>query len=98
MNAVLIAIVVTPTGSVFSPWTPALGRSSANSFAFSGVMTGVYHVVLVGGAPGATGQVEIRALNARSTLRFVAGQAPTLAHVQTTIERRIGIGNVIRPL
>ncbi len=78
-------IVVTPTGSVFSPWTPALGRSSPTSFAFSGLLTGVYRVVLVGGAPGAQGRVELRVLNARSSLRFVAGRAPTLASIQVTL-------------
>src|SRR6185295_12521787 len=78
-------IVVTPTGTVFSPWTPALGRSSATSFAFSGLLNGVYHVLLVGGAPPARGQIELRALNARSLLDFAPGHAPTIATAQVTL-------------
>ena len=86
------AIVVTPTGSIFSPWTPALGRSSATSFAFSGLMTGVYRVLLVGGAPSAKGQLEVRALNVRNNFPFVAGQAPTLVATQVTMAPQGGIG------
>lgn len=86
------AIVVTPTGSIFSPWTPALGRSSATSFAFSGLMTGVYRVLLVGGAPSAKGQLEVRALNARNNFPFASGQAPTLVATQVTMAPQGGIG------
>jgi hypothetical protein len=86
------AIVITPTGSIFSPWTPALGRSSATSFAFSGLMTGVYRVLLVGGAPSAKGQLEVRALNVRNNFPFVAGQAPTLVATQVTMAPQGSIG------
>jgi hypothetical protein len=88
--------VITPTGTVFSPWTPALGRSSASSVAFSGLLTGIYRIVLVGGAPGAKGQVEIRALNARSTLPFSPGHAPTLAFAQVTLAPSVGTGLGLR--
>src|SRR5207244_12492076 len=53
-------IVITPTGTIFSPWTPGLGRSSPSSFAFSGLLTGLYHVLLVGGAATVKGHVEVR--------------------------------------
>ena len=79
------AIVITPTGTVFSPWTPALGRSSATSFAFSGLLTGVYRVLLVGGAPTAKGQVEVRALNAKNSFAFAPGHLPTIAATQVTM-------------
>jgi hypothetical protein len=79
------AIVITPTGTVFSPWTPALGRSSATSFAFSGLMTGVYHVLLIGGAPDAKGQLEVRALAAQRSLPFSAGHARTIVTTQVTM-------------
>jgi hypothetical protein len=79
------AIVITPTGTVFSPWTPALGRSSATSFAFSGLLTGAYHVLLIGGAPSAKGQVEVRALNTRNTFQFGPGHAATIAATQVTM-------------
>jgi Vault protein inter-alpha-trypsin domain/von Willebrand factor type A domain len=78
-------IVITPTGTVFSPWTPALGRSSMTSFAFSGLLTGVYHVLLIGGAPTAKGQVEVRALNARNSFAFAPGHLPTIASTQVTL-------------
>jgi Ca-activated chloride channel family protein len=86
-------IVITPTGTVFSPWTPALGRSSPTSFAFSGLLTGVNHVLLVGGAPTAKGQVEVRALNAHNTFAFAPGHLPTIATTQVTLgSSLLGIG------
>jgi hypothetical protein len=75
-------IVITPTGTVFSPWTPALGRSSATSFAFSGLLTGAYRVLLIGGSPSAQGQVEVRALNARNSFQFGPGHPSTIASTQ----------------
>jgi Ca-activated chloride channel family protein len=79
------AIVITPTGTVFSPWTPALGRSSPTSFAFSGLLSGVYHVLLIGGTPSATGSATVRALNTTQTLRFTSGHLPTIASTQVTL-------------
>lgn len=84
-------IVITPTGTVFSPWTPGLGRSSPTSFAFSGLLSGVYRVLLVGGAPSASGQVEVRALNARNTFPFAPGHPKSLAFTQVTIRSGGGI-------
>jgi Ca-activated chloride channel family protein len=85
------AIVITPTGTVFSPWTPALGRSGPNSFAFSGLMTGVYRVLLMRGPPGSKGQVEVRALNTRNTFSFTPAHPPTVASVQVTMAP-VGLG------
>ena len=87
------AIVITPTGTMFSPWTPALGRSGPNSFAFSGLMTGTYHVLLVGGAPGAKGRVEARALNAHTTLPFAPNRPATIATVQVRMDN--GLASLI---
>ncbi|HEY6081660.1 MAG TPA: hypothetical protein VIW29_22750, partial [Polyangiaceae bacterium] len=78
-------VVVTPTGTVLSPWTPGLGRSSPTSFAFSGLMTGVYHVVLVGGAASARGRVEVRALGSRQGFDFAPGHPQTLVTTQVTL-------------
>lgn len=86
-------IVITPTGTVMSAWTPGLGRSSAVSFAFSGLLSGLYRVLLVGGAPSAQGRVDVRALNARSSLAFSPGHGLTLAAVQVTLARAM----VVRP-
>jgi hypothetical protein len=78
-------IVITPTGTVFSPWTPALGRSGPTSFAFSGLLSGQYRVLLIGGALTARGKVEVRALNGRSSFEFAPGHLPTVATVQVTM-------------
>jgi Ca-activated chloride channel family protein len=78
-------IVVTPTGTVMSPWTPGLSRSSSQSFAFSGLLTGSYRVLRVGGASGATGKVDVRALNARNVFDLVTGQSQTVAVSQVTL-------------
>ncbi len=78
-------VVVTPTGTVFSPWTPALGRSSPISFAFSGLMTGPYRVLVIGGAPSAAGRIDVRALNARNVFNFAPGHAQTIATTQVTM-------------
>jgi hypothetical protein len=79
------AIVITPTGTVFSPWTPALGRSSATSFAFSGLLTGTYRVLRIGGSPGAAGKIEVRALSSRSSFEFGPGRPQTVANTQVTL-------------
>jgi hypothetical protein len=78
-------IVITPTGTVFSPWTPALGRSSATSFAFSGLLTGTYRVIRIGGAPNVTGKVEVRALNSRTSFTFGPDRPRTVASTQVTM-------------
>jgi Ca-activated chloride channel family protein len=78
-------IVITPTGTIFSPWTPALGRSSASSFAFSGLLTGTYRVIRIGGSPTVSGKVEVRALNARNNFEFGPGRPRTLVSTQVTL-------------
>ncbi len=95
-------IVVTPTGTVFSPWTPALGRSSATSFAFSGLLSGTYRSLLVGGATGARGELELRCLAARSVFPFGPNHAQTLVATQVTLadrssrfDRRGGLGALL---
>jgi hypothetical protein len=89
-----VAIVITPTGTVLSPSTPGLGRSSALSFAFSGLLSGTYRVLLVGGAPNAKGQLAVRALNARNTFAFGPGHAGTIASAQVSLAPAAG---VLRP-
>jgi Ca-activated chloride channel family protein len=83
-------IVITPTGSVFSPWTPALGRSSPTSFAFSGLMTGMYRVLLIGGSPNARGKVDIRALSSRHVFEFAPGHPATVSNTQVTLRQLRG--------
>jgi len=78
-------IVITPTGTVFSPWTPALGRSSPTSFAFSGLLTGSYRVLRIGGAPGVSAKVEVRALNARNVFELGGSRSQTVAVTQVTM-------------
>ena len=92
------AIVITPTGTVFSPWTPALGRSSPTSFAFSGLLTGQYRVLLVGGAVSATGKVDVRALNVRNVFDFAPGHPRVIAVTQIKLAPRgaAGLGTLSR--
>jgi hypothetical protein len=80
-----LPIVITPTGTVLSPSTPGLGRSSARGFAFSGLLSGPYRVLLVGGALGAKGHVAVRALGARNNFAFAPGRGLTLATAQVTM-------------
>jgi hypothetical protein len=80
-----IVIVITPTGTVFSAWTPALARSSPKSFAFSGLMTGTYRTLLVGGARDARGEVELRALGATKKIPFTSGAVRTVAATTVTV-------------
>lgn len=79
-------IVITPRGTVLSPWTPAEARSSRVSVAFSGLLDGTYRVMLVGGAQDAKGNVEVRAINAKGKYDFArAGVEQTVATGAVTL-------------
>jgi Ca-activated chloride channel family protein len=81
-------LVITPTGTVFSPWTPAAERSSATSVSFSGLVSGPYRVLLVGGATSAQGAVKVHALKTLNTFAFTPGHAPTIATTQVSLVPR----------
>jgi Ca-activated chloride channel family protein len=77
-------VIVKPSGDVISPWSPASARSSARSIAFGGLGGGQYRTVLVGGAPDARGEVEVRAHGSTRTFRFDHGGAQTVAITTVT--------------
>jgi hypothetical protein len=80
------ALVVTPDGRVVSPWTPAAARSSDVAVAVSGLTSGVYRTVLVGGRTAARGQVTVRVFGATRKLDFTrAGDAQTVAATHVVI-------------
>jgi hypothetical protein len=83
-NECPLPVVITPLGTIYSPWTPGDAKTSLRSVAFSRVTSGTYRIALVGGAPSAHGQVDVRALSARQTYPFVKGgwQSVAAAHVR----------------
>ena len=76
--------VVSPSGSVFSPFTPTDSRSSGKSVAFSGLRDGTYMTLLVGGSPDARGEVRLRALGSTKTFPIAHGGRQTLAATRVT--------------
>jgi Ca-activated chloride channel family protein len=80
------AMVVTPEGRIVSPWTPAGARGADATVTLGGLNSGVYRTVLVGGRPGARGEVTVRALGAVRKLPFTRGSdAQTIAATRVTM-------------
>jgi Ca-activated chloride channel family protein len=77
--------VVSPIGSVFSPFTPTDSRSSGKSVAFSGLRDGTYMTLLAGGSPDARGEVHLRALGSTKTFPISHGGRQTVAATRVTI-------------
>jgi Ca-activated chloride channel family protein len=77
--------VVSPIGSVFSPFTPTDSRSGGKSVAFSGLRDGTYMTLLVGGSPDARGEVQLRALGSTKTFPISHGGRQTVAATRVTI-------------
>jgi hypothetical protein len=75
-------VVISPLGTVFSPWTPGDARTSTRGVAFSRVTSGMYRVLLVGGAASAHGQVAIRALDEKLSVPFTKGGTQSVASAQ----------------
>ncbi len=91
-------LVVAPNGTVFSPYTPADARSGAHAVAITVLRDGAYHVLLVGGAPDASGEVVVRAPGTTQKLPFTKGGLQSIAVTQVTVPpASLGIG-VGRPL
>jgi Ca-activated chloride channel family protein len=78
--------IVSPSGTIFSPWTPSAARSSAKSVAVSSTGSGVYRTVLVGPVDR-SGSVKIRAFGVEKVFAFTKDGAPTIA--ETTITEPI---------
>jgi hypothetical protein len=80
-----VPVVITPLGTVYSPWTPGDARTSQRGVAFSRVTSGAYRVLLVGGAAEAHGEVNVRALNGTLKVPFAKGGRQTIAIAQVTL-------------
>jgi Ca-activated chloride channel family protein len=76
--------VVSPNGTVFSPFTPTDSRSSAKSVAFSGLRDGTYMTLLTGGSPDARGEIELRALGSTKRFSVARGGRQTVAATRVT--------------
>ena len=72
-------LVVTQSGTVLSPWTPAVTRSSAGAISFSGLKDGTYRTLVVGGAADTRAEVEVRALGASKKFSIQKGGQQTVA-------------------
>jgi hypothetical protein len=78
-NECPVPVVLSPLGTVYSPWTPGDARTTARGVAFSRITSGAYRVLLVGGAPTAHGEVNVRALDGHLKVAFAKGGAQTVA-------------------
>jgi Flp pilus assembly protein TadD len=63
-------VVVTPNGTVIAPFVPAAERASVDAVALGVTRSGAYRTLLVGGALGSHGQVELYAFGAQRKLPF----------------------------
>lgn len=62
-----VPVVVGPTGTVVSPWTPAV-PCSRSDLAFANVTSGTYRTLLTGAVPPAGAEVTVRVLGQTRTL------------------------------
>lgn len=76
-------VVVTPDGSVVSPWTPGTGRSSRFRVTFEKLRSGDYFVLVLGGAPHAQGTVTFTGRKENQSFKFQDGGMHTVA--KTTV-------------
>jgi Ca-activated chloride channel family protein len=74
-----IVAILTPSGAVISPWTPASARSAPGAAAFTDVPEGRYRTLLIGGAPDARGELTLRTFASRRTFPVSRGGLQTLA-------------------
>lgn len=66
-------LVITPNGTVFSPFTPGVNGATERSVTFSGLVSGTYRTLLIGGSPEAHGTVEVSALGTSRKFEFSRG-------------------------
>jgi Ca-activated chloride channel family protein len=86
-------VVVTPSGKVISPWTPA-ARGGAMTTA--GLSSGTYRTMIVGGNPGTPCEITVRALNATRKYAVARGGAQTVAATLVTIPEQAFGGGWLR--
>lgn len=83
-------IVVTPSGKVISPWTPA---ARGGAVTLSSLGSGTYRTLIVGGEPDTACEVTVRAFNATRKFLLTHGGTRTVAATSVTVpEAGIGFG------
>ena len=83
-------IVVTPSGTVISPWTPA---ARGGAVTISSLGSGTYRTLLVGGEPDTACEVTVRAFDATRKFSLTRGSTRTVAATSVTIpEASFGSG------
>ncbi len=77
-------IVVTPSGNVISPWTPAARGGAVTT---SNLGSGTYRTPLIGGEPDAACEVTVRAFSTTRKFSRPRGGAQTIAATSVTFLR-----------
>lgn len=72
-------VVVTPDGTIVSPWTPGTGRGSRTRVTLEKLRTGDYFILVLGGSPQARGQVTLVGRTENQTFKFQGGGMHTVA-------------------
>jgi vault protein inter-alpha-trypsin-like protein len=75
-------VVVTPSGKVLSPWTPA---AKGGAVTMTGLSSGTYRTLLVGGDPGTACDVTVRTFGATRKFSVPRGGTRTVAATLVTI-------------
>ncbi|MFO0658472.1 MAG: VIT domain-containing protein [Polyangiaceae bacterium] len=74
--------IVSPSGTIFSKWTPSAARATQRSISVSSTGAGMYRTVLVKNAVR-SGTVKLRAFGAERVFAFTKDSSPTL--VETVV-------------
>ncbi|MEO5727450.1 MAG: AgmX/PglI C-terminal domain-containing protein, partial [Byssovorax sp.] len=83
-------IVVTPSGKVISPWTPA---ARGGAVTISSLGSGTYRTLIVGGEPDTACEVTVRAFSATRKFSLTRGGTRTVAATSVTVpEASFGFG------
>jgi len=84
-------VVITPSGKVISPWTPA---ARGGAVTMTNLSSGTYRTLVVGGDPGTACEVTVRAFNATKKLSVMRGGTQTILATSVTIpEQGFGFGH-----
>lgn len=79
-------VVVSPSGEVWSPWTPGLGKTDRTLVTLLRLRSGAYFVLVAGGAPGAAGQLHISGKGTHTVLPFSGGALHTIGRVDVSYD------------
>lgn len=76
-------VVLTPDGTVVSPWTPGTGKGSRSRVTLERLRTGDYYILVLGGGPHARGHVSLIGRSENQSFKFQGGGMHTVA--KTTV-------------